>query len=115
MFGRRRSLPPRALLVLDQRQSWDTEIELVVDRGVHGVLRHAGQAVDLRSIRGVYLRPYEAPRLDLTTRDEVRARRVALNEALLAWSEVTPARVLNRPSAMASVTAQIVERSAEPS
>jgi glutathione synthase/RimK-type ligase-like ATP-grasp enzyme len=90
------------LLVLDQRQSWDTEIELVVDREVHGVLRHAGQAVDLRSIRGVYLRPYEAPRLDLTTRDEVRARRVALNEALLAWSEVTPARVLNRPSAMAS-------------
>ena len=34
--------------------------------------------------------------------DHARARAAALDDALLGWSEITPARVVNRPSAMAS-------------
>jgi len=89
-------------LVLDQRESLETEMELLVDDTVHGVLRHGGKEVEVESIRGVYLRPYEPSRFQRYVREEERARVAALNETLLAWSEVTPARVLNRPSAMAS-------------
>src|SRR5262249_13536040 len=89
-------------LVLDQRELLETEMELLVDDTVHGVLRHGDKEVEVESIRGVYLRPYEPSRFQRYIRDEERARVAALNESLLAWSEVTSARVLNRPSAMAS-------------
>lgn len=89
-------------LVLDQRESLETEMDLLVDAKVRGVLRHGGVEVDLESIRGVYLRPYDLSRLQVCAREVERARVAALNETLLAWSEVTSARVVNRPSAMAS-------------
>ena len=73
-----------------------------MDAKVRGVLRHGGVEVDLEFIRGVYLRPYDLSRLQVCAREVERARVAALNETLLAWSEVTPARVVNRPSAMAS-------------
>lgn len=89
-------------LVLDQRELLETEMKLLVAGKVSGILRHGGKEVDLESVRGVYLRPYEPSRLHICAREEERARVAALNETLLAWSEVTPARVLNRPSTMAS-------------
>jgi hypothetical protein len=89
-------------LILDQRELLETEMDVVVDDTVRGMLRHGGKKIDLTAVRGMYLRPYELSRLYADAPDHQRMRVTALNEALLAWSEVAPARILNRPSAMAS-------------
>lgn len=89
-------------IVLDQQALLEAELDLFVDEKVHGNLRIGAAEIDLGAIRGIYLRPYEPPRSGIDPRDEPGARLTALNDALLAWSEITPARVLNRPSAMAS-------------
>jgi glutathione synthase/RimK-type ligase-like ATP-grasp enzyme len=62
--------------------------------GTGGTLELPGRTIPLESISGVYLRPYESSRITGGDAD--------LDRALLGWSEVTPALVLNRPSAMAS-------------
>ena len=52
----------------------------------------------------MYIRPYETSRLPAVAEapPALQARAAALDEALLCWSEVTPACVVNRPAAMAS-------------
>ena len=88
----------------DQHDALAAELDLCVDREVTGILRLPGGDLDLAKITGVYLRPYETSRLPAVAEapPALQARAAALDEALLCWSEVTPARVVNRPSAMAS-------------
>jgi hypothetical protein len=92
------------LLFFDQHDALGAGLDLCVDREVSGRLRLPGGDVDLAKITGVYLRPYETWRLPAVAEapPALQARVVALDEGLLCWSEVTPARVVNRPSAMAS-------------
>ena len=88
----------------DQHDTLAAEMDLCVDREVSGVLRLPAGDVDLATITGAYIRPYETSRLPAVAEapPALRARAAALDEALLCWSEVTPARVVNRPTAMAS-------------
>lgn len=95
---------------LDQRSVLETKIELSVGASLDGRLRVGEDEIDLGEVTGVYLRPYDSRRMpDVEragpgSREEQHALQV--EEALLSWVEVTPARVLNRPSAMSSNTSK---------
>ena len=67
-------------------------MQLTVDPYVRGTLRVGNAAVDLVTVAGMYLRP---------TVPSAGPDGAALHDALWAFSEVTPAVVLNRPAAMA--------------
>ena len=88
----------------DQHDALQAELELSVDSGVNGRLRLPDGDVKLEEISGAYIRPYESSRLQTIAcaPDQARTRAAALDNALLGWSEITAARVVNRPSAMAS-------------
>jgi glutathione synthase/RimK-type ligase-like ATP-grasp enzyme len=75
-----------------------------VDSVVTGRLKLPDGDMRLEDISGAYIRPYETSRLRTIAGapDHARARVAALDDALLGWSEITAARVVNRPSAMAS-------------
>jgi RimK-like ATP-grasp domain len=94
----------RPVFFFDQHDTLAAEMDLCVDREVRGVLRLPSGDVDLEDITGAYIRPYETSRLPAVAEapPALQARAAALDEALLCWSEVTPARVVNKPSAMAS-------------
>jgi hypothetical protein len=89
---------------LDQNDIVDTDVDWSVGGMVKGVLRCGEGTVALGDITAVYLRPYDflrLPALADANRDVVE-RAAASSDALLCWCELTPARVVNRPSAMAS-------------
>lgn len=91
---------------LDQRTVLDTAIELSVDARAKGTLRDGNQKIDLGAVTAVYLRPHDSRRIPVIERAglESTACRHALSveDMLLSWAELTPALVLNRPSAMAA-------------
>ncbi len=91
-------------LVIDQRRADQISIELITAATVAGVLHLAGRAVALEDVDAAYLRPYDTRRLhdQSAAPDARRTHAMAVAEALTAWADVTPARVLNRPAAMAS-------------
>lgn len=93
-------------LVLDQGAVAATAVDLAVGPDVRGALRLGGRRVDLRAIGAVYLRPYDPRQLPAVARAGPRSatwrRAHAVGAALYAWAEVTPALVLNRPSAGAA-------------
>jgi hypothetical protein len=91
-------------LLFDQHDVLAAKLDFTVDCEVLGTLRLPSGDVDLAQITGAYIRPYATSRLAIVAEAaaEAQARVAALDEALLCWSEVTPARVVNRPSAMAS-------------
>lgn len=80
------------VVLLDLAAERSCAVELVVDANVRGSLAHGSTTIDLAVVRGVYLRP-AAP--------AAGSRLGAVHEVLWAFSEVTPAIVLNRPAAMA--------------
>jgi hypothetical protein len=88
----------------DQNDALEAGLELSVDSGVKGRLQLPDGDIRLEEISGAYIRPYETSRLQTIAGapDHARARAAALDDALLGWSEITAARVVNRPSAMAS-------------
>jgi glutathione synthase/RimK-type ligase-like ATP-grasp enzyme len=88
----------------DQNDALEAGLELSVDSGVTGRLRLPDGDIRLEEISGAYIRPYESSRLQTiaSAPDHARTRVAALDDALLGWSEITAARVVNRPSAMAS-------------
>jgi len=91
-------------LLFDQHDALDAELDLRVDGEVRGTLRLPSGEIALAQITGAYIRPYATSRLAIVAAaaPAAQARVAALDETLLCWSEVTPARVVNRPSAMAS-------------
>ncbi len=99
----RRGVP---VLFFDQRTVLDTKIDLTVDTNVAGTLRIGKQAVDLNAVTAAYLRPYDVRRIPLVERSglgsTVWCHALAIGEALWSWAELTPALVVNRPTAMAS-------------
>jgi len=88
----------------DQHDACLAEMDMSVDREVSGVLRLPTGDVDLAKITGAYIRPYESSRLLPVAEAplSLQAHVAAVDEALLCWSEITPALVVNRPAAMAS-------------
>jgi hypothetical protein len=91
---------------VDQRAVLETELELTVDTAIRGIVRIRDRTINLDRITAVYLRPYgvdQLPVLQRVGRDSPTwSHAVAIVDALLAWIELTPALVVNRPSAMAS-------------
>jgi RimK-like ATP-grasp domain len=94
------------VLFLDQRAPLETTLDLIVGATVTGVLRHKGESIDLSRVQSVYLRPLEV-RAPLTPacadpEGDLSRRAAEVDDALLAWTEITPALVLNRASHMAA-------------
>lgn len=92
------------VVLLDQRRVGDMCVELNVGNGVTGQVRVGGETVDLNAVAGVYFRPHDWRRLPRFAHsipgsaDWDAAARV--HAVLAAWSEITDAVVVNRPSAM---------------
>ncbi len=94
------------VVFLDQQDVLQVELALAVDDGVHGTLRTARHRTDLEAISAVYMRPYDVrltPALQgMKSGDPDFDRALRFEDALTGWLEMTPALVVNRPSAMAS-------------
>jgi RimK-like ATP-grasp domain len=92
--------------LIDQRAVLETEVEINVAADVEGTLRMGGQVIDLAQVTACYLRPYDWTGLPDVARagaNSVAWRHAAdVHDVLACWSEVTPALVVNRFSAMAS-------------
>jgi len=95
-----------AVALIDQRAVLETEADVVFGSEVEGTIRIRGQVIDLSSVTAVYLRPYgldQLPALQGLDRHGPEWRH-AMNftETVTAWTELSPALVVNRLSAMAS-------------
>jgi hypothetical protein len=90
----------------DQRDVLSTEVELWVGMDIEGTMRVGNQTITLDKVTAVYLRCYDFCRTPATEQagPESPAWQHALDieDALLSWVDLTPALVVNRPSAMAS-------------
>lgn len=95
---------------LDQRAVLETEVELSVDGETNGRLRVREAAIALGSVTAVYLRPYESRRMPSVTAAEAggdeAGHALAIEDTLVSWLDIAPARVVNRPTAMASNTSK---------
>lgn len=95
---------------LDQRDILDTEIELsvsdVLQLPVQGQISTWYQKIDLTEVTAAYLRPYDSRRLpqiaEAGANSPAWQHAIAVDDTLMSWSEITPAFVVNRPSAMAA-------------
>ena len=86
---------------VNQRHVASAAIDWTSDsNGVTGSLRLGDEAVDLAGVTGAYMRLMDdrmLPELeDLAPDDPARAHSRGFHEALFRWSEVAPARVVNR-------------------
>jgi glutathione synthase/RimK-type ligase-like ATP-grasp enzyme len=93
-------------LLLDQQSVLRCRLELTIDGEVRGTLRTPDDATDLTSINAVYVRPYDVRQIHALagkqSGDGAFDRALSFEDALTCWTEMTPALVINRPSAMAS-------------
>jgi hypothetical protein len=91
---------------LNQREVRDTHVRLNVGRTISGVLNSNGTTLDLEDVTAVYLRPHDTRRLpDIATAGEnspLWRHALRVDEILFSWADLTPAAVLNRPTAAAS-------------
>lgn len=91
---------------VEQQHVLETRVDLEVNGHVTGLLQVGTATVHLESVTACYLRPYDSGRMRAVERSangsEQRQHALQVDEALVAWGETTPARVINRPSRMAS-------------
>jgi hypothetical protein len=94
------------VVFLDQQEILRTGIELTVDGAVRGVLRLPEKEVPLEAVGSVYARPYDTRQIapvENAGPDSPEWNRALLCESTLCcWADLTPALVINRPSAMGS-------------
>lgn len=94
------------LAFLDQQDVLETEVKLCVGSTMEGMLRVRSQTVQLNRITAVYLRPYDSRRLPIIARagedSQAWHHAMAVEDILMSWVELTPALVVNRPTAMAT-------------
>lgn len=96
--------------VIDQRLVQHTRATLRTGTRTTGTLEAGAARVPLHHVTAVYWRTYDVRRLpelrpatDTTTSHTGKVRAAwELEDAILGWLELTDARVVNRPSAMAS-------------
>lgn len=93
-------------LLLDQRRVLEIDISLNVDEAVEGFVSLGSTRVELQRLRGIYVRPHDTRRVPALRNcpegSPERQRAIEVDDMLNALCELTTARVLNRPSAMAS-------------
>jgi hypothetical protein len=93
------------VMFVDQRAVLTGEITLEVGDAVTGFMRIDGTDVDLALVSAAYVRPYDPWRIGPVARagpgsPELR-HALSFDETLWLWADLTPARLVNRPSAMA--------------
>lgn len=88
---------------IDQRAILDTTVEFEAC-GTRGHVDHAGRRIALSDVRALYVRNYDARRLDAVARGGPAAavRVDEVETALWCFADLAPICVLNRPTAMAS-------------
>lgn len=94
-----------APLMLDQFETARCNIHFDETDPAGGVLTIGDRSIPLAAITAVYLRPYDSGRVlrAAGVSDAMATEHVhRFDDALLLWTELTPALVVNRPSAMAS-------------
>lgn len=93
-------------LLLDQRDVAETEVDISFGAELGGTIRTRTRTVDLRSITSAYVRPCDSRMLPAVARagegSPLWRHALTLAETLSAWTELTPALVINRFSSMAS-------------
>jgi hypothetical protein len=91
---------------LDQRAVLETEVELRCGTALEGEIRLPHRTVDLRDISAIYLRPSDSRQIPAVVAagpdSEAMRHAVTVEDILSSWADLTPALVLNRPSAMAA-------------
>jgi hypothetical protein len=91
---------------LDQREVSETHVRFHVGHTMSGTLRSNGATIHLEDVTGVYLRPHDTRRLqDVAQAGEnspLWRHALRVDEILLSWADLTPAAVINRPSAASS-------------
>ena len=109
----------QATFFLDERAALDTEITFSAADASEGLLRTRDASIELASVTAVYQRPYGVDRIPalagLPPDDQTRRRAEWVSGALSGWLEITPAMVVNTPTAMASngskpYQAQLIEQ-----
>jgi hypothetical protein len=92
--------------LIDQLDVLHTAVRLDVDARVRGAVRTREHTIDLEAVSALYLRPYDTRRHAIIgppgAGDVAGRHAVAVEDALASWSELTPALVVNRLSAMAT-------------
>jgi hypothetical protein len=92
------------VLMLDQRNVDDLACEIHDGPELRGFIRCGDRQTPLEAITACYVRPYDTRRVPAVERagptSSTWTRAVQLDELLLGWLEITPALVVNRPSAM---------------
>ncbi|HMN96333.1 MAG TPA: hypothetical protein PKC43_08485 [Phycisphaerales bacterium] len=99
-----------AYTMLSQRDALASAVEVAIGSGaeaaITGRIEVDGRRIALERCVGAYLRPMDESALPEVADDppgSPRRRRLrAWHDALMTWSEVTPARIVNRISAMGS-------------
>jgi glutathione synthase/RimK-type ligase-like ATP-grasp enzyme len=89
---------------LDQRAILDVSVEMRIGERLSGTVHAPGGQIDLDDVEALYVRVYDARRLPAVAAAGAEAlpRIEATETALWSWADDTGARVVNRPSAMAS-------------
>ena len=95
------------VIMFNQRQFENSDMELDLRDGqVGGTLRIEDTNYALSDIRSAYVRPMDDTQLPeiiaLPSDDPERSRCRALNDLMLRWLDITPARIVNRPEPMGS-------------
>jgi len=93
-----------AFALLDQRAALNQRVELAFDGRLGGSLYSDRSRIALDDIRALYTRVYDPQQIaHIAAAETGDQRRVQeLHAALWAWADDTDARVVNRPSAMAT-------------
>jgi glutathione synthase/RimK-type ligase-like ATP-grasp enzyme len=81
------------MFLVDQTRAAETSIGISLDGAPTGWIEVGDQRCELDRVRSVYARPQDPARAE---------HAAAIDEALGCWLELTPARVVNRLSAMGS-------------
>jgi hypothetical protein len=94
------------ILLLDQRRIDEIACEIGEGPELRGFVRCGAHRSQLDAISACYVRPYDTRRVPVVARagpnSAVWTHAIRLDELLLGWLEITPALVVNRPSAMLS-------------
>lgn len=88
---------------VEQHKLLQTSIQLSVGSHVTGTVRVGRKTIELQNVDSAYLRlydPRELPNIAAAGRNSSAWKHaLSLQEAFECWADVTPARVVNRPSA----------------
>ncbi|HEV2545756.1 MAG TPA: ATP-grasp domain-containing protein [Stellaceae bacterium] len=91
---------------LDQQRVTETYFTIDFPGSPSGLLSDGVNEIAVETITAVYMRPFDTRRMARVERagpaSRVWSDALILDDALLCWCEMTPATVINRPSAMGS-------------